>query len=153
MTPAASRKKHEGRPRQTGTRRGRAREPATRNQESPGTGRPGHQDGKRFAFFGSAGSWVGALCTVLGTAPEGSAAEPSRAALLNPPPCRGALLFCFGKREPRALPPPSLRVAHAFRRRPTQRDNFSRSALSTYDQSRRCRFIWHTLIKRFDNTK
>ena len=84
-------KETSGGTKQTGTRRGRAGEPATRNQECPATGRPGQGEDKtpgqkHVSSLRSAGSWVGALCPVLGSVPEGSAAEPPRAALLNPPP-------------------------------------------------------------------
>ena len=86
---------------QTGTRRNRTKEPATREQKKKtGTAsqdgeETGHQD--RFTFrFGSAGSVFGALslllgsgvgacehihfvslCSILGSEPEGSATEPS----------------------------------------------------------------------------
>ena len=89
MTPAASRKKHQAEQNKQETegagpenqRPGTRKTPAEEGQDREKT--PGQ---KHFSPLRSAGSWVGALCPVLGSVPEGSAAEPPRAALLNPPP-------------------------------------------------------------------
>ena len=91
MTPAAKEKKHQAEqnkqePEGAGPenqRPGTRKAPPQAGQDRERTKHPGRNT---FRLFWSAGSWVGALCTVLGTAPEGSAAEPPRAALLNPPP-------------------------------------------------------------------
>ena len=105
MTPAANGKKQKEKEK-TETRRDWAGEPATRD---PGHGQPGRRkpDTKTVSLFVfvSAGYGDGALCSVLGSAPEGSA--------LNPPPFQYQLeLDPRTGGERRSSPEPQMELDH-----------------------------------------